>query len=47
VDPDRRIPLDTDWLNNARRVKADHRAAWTWSARWLFWMQQLASTVGW
>jgi hypothetical protein len=47
VDPDRKIVLDTDWLNNARRVSRDSRAAAAWSARWLFWMQQAAATVGW
>jgi hypothetical protein len=47
VDPDRKILLDTDWLNNARRVTPDNRTSAAWSARWLFWMQQVAATVGW
>jgi hypothetical protein len=47
VDPDRRVPLDVDWMNNARRVEPDSRVALAWSARWLFWMQQVIATVGW
>jgi hypothetical protein len=47
VDPDRRILLDRNWSNNARRVEPDRRVAAAWSARWVFWMQQLIASVGW
>ena len=47
VDPDRRVLLDRNWSNNGRRVNADGRVAAAWSARWVFWMQQLIATVGW
>ena len=47
VDPQRKIPLDVDWLNNARRVEADTRASTWWAARAMFWAQTiLASVVG-
>jgi hypothetical protein len=40
IDPDRKVPLDASWLNNARRVQPDARAAGAWTARVLFWAQQ-------
>jgi hypothetical protein len=40
IDPDRKAPLDASWLNNARRVQPDARAASAWTARVLFWAQQ-------
>jgi hypothetical protein len=43
IDPDRGIWLDADWTNNSRRVAADKRVANTWTARVLFWVQQLVS----
>jgi len=47
VDPDRRVLLDVNWLNNARRVEPDHRASAAASMGWLFVLQQLAATAGW
>jgi len=47
VDPDRKVLLDRNWSNNGQRVKADGRVAAAWSARWVFWMQQLVASVGW
>jgi hypothetical protein len=47
VDPDRKVLLDADWMNNARRVEPDLRVARAWTARWLFWMQQAVAAVGW
>jgi hypothetical protein len=46
VDPDRRLLLDVSWLNNARRVEADHRVATKWTARWVFWLQNVLRLVG-
>ena len=43
LDPDRRQPLDLDWLNNARRVDPDRRAAAWLTSRWLLVVQQLVS----
>ncbi|HSL23526.1 MAG TPA: M1 family metallopeptidase [Vicinamibacterales bacterium] len=45
VDPDRRVLLDVDWLNNARRVESDRRAATKWSSRLMFWVQNLVATM--
>ena len=47
VDPDHKLVLDVDWLNNSMRVDADGRAATVWSARWMFLLQQLLAVVGW
>ncbi len=47
VDPDRRILLDVDWSNNARRVRPDSRVAAKWTARMLFWAQNALAFVGW
>jgi hypothetical protein len=46
LDPDRRLLLDVSWLNNARRVQADHRVATKWTARWFFWLQNVLRLVG-
>jgi hypothetical protein len=45
IDPERKVILDVDWLNNSRRVEPDGRAAMKWSARALFWAQNLLATV--
>ncbi len=45
VDPDRKVLLDVDWLNNARRVESDGRASTWWSARMMFWVQNILATV--
>ena len=46
VDPDRRLLLDVNWLNNAKRLTPDHRVATKWTARWLFWLQNALRLVG-
>jgi hypothetical protein len=47
IDPQRKILLDIDWLNNARRVEPDGRASTWWSARVMFWVQNiLAAAAG-
>jgi hypothetical protein len=46
VDPDHRIWLDANWVNNSRRVTPDRTVAVTWTARALFWVQQLISIAG-
>lgn len=46
VDPDGRVILDANVLNNARRVEPDTRLATWWSARWLSGLQQLVAIFG-
>ena len=49
VDPDEKILLDVDRTNNGRLVRADPRAASRWTARAVFWMQNLIDslTIAW
>ncbi|MEP6992958.1 MAG: M1 family metallopeptidase [Acidobacteriota bacterium] len=49
VDPDEKILLDADRTNNGRRPLADPRAATRWTARAVFWVQNMIDflTVGW
>jgi hypothetical protein len=46
VDPDRKIALDVNWLNNGRRIEPDNRPAANWTARWLFLLQNIFTTLG-
>jgi hypothetical protein len=46
VDPDRKVVLDVDWLNNGRRMNADQRVSTHWSAKYLFWIQNLIALIG-
>ena len=46
VDPDRKVVLDADWLNNSRRTKDDVRASARWTARWLSLVQNLLIGLG-
>jgi hypothetical protein len=46
VDPDDRLVLDVNRLNNARRLHADSRAADHWGARWLFALEQVLAGLG-
>ncbi len=41
VDPDEKILLDADRTNNGRRPEGDPRAASRWTARAVFWLQNL------
>jgi Peptidase family M1 domain len=49
VDPEEKILLDADRTNNGRRPEADPRAATRWTARAVFWVQNMVDflTVGW
>jgi len=49
VDPDEKILLDVDRTNNGRRPEADPRAATRWTARAVFWIQNMIDflTVAW
>ena len=46
VDPDRKVMLDVDWLNNGRRLTPDRRPATSWAARWYFLVQTLITSLG-
>jgi hypothetical protein len=46
VDPDRKIELDVDWLNNSRRTSSDARVATKWSMSLMFVVQALLAWVG-
>jgi hypothetical protein len=46
LDPEDRLVLDVNRLNNSRRVEPDARAAAHWGVRWVFWLQQLLAAVG-
>jgi len=46
VDPDERLLLDVNRLNNSRRVEPDGRVASRWGARYVFWLQQLLGLGG-
>jgi hypothetical protein len=46
IDPDRKIMLDANWINNGRRLTTDGRPAASWAARWLFLVQNLITTLG-
>ena len=46
VDPGHLLRLDVNWINNAKRLSADHRVATKWSARWLFWLQNVLRLAG-
>ncbi len=49
VDPDEKILLDTDRTNNGARTEPDPRAATRWTARAVFWVQNMIDfmTVAW
>lgn len=47
LDPDREVPLDVSWLNNARRTRPDTRVAAHWTARVAFWVQNVIAAVLW
>jgi hypothetical protein len=46
VDPDRKLALDLSRLNDGRRLEPDPRPAAKWTARFLFFVQNLLALVG-
>jgi hypothetical protein len=46
LDPEDRLVIDVNRLNNAQRVEPDSRASAHWGARWVFWLQQLLAMAG-
>jgi hypothetical protein len=47
IDPDRKVPLDVNWLNNGRRVEADGTSAARASLNWLGLVQGVVAGLGW
>jgi hypothetical protein len=47
IDPDRKVVLDANWLNNGRRVNADRRAALAGSLTFLTVAQLALASLGW
>ena len=46
VDPEDRLLIDVNRLNNSRRAEPDPRAAARWGTRLVFWLQQLVALAG-
>ncbi len=46
VDPDHKVLLDVDWLNNAQRLKRDRHASTLWGTTYMFWIQNLVAFIG-
>ena len=46
IDPEDKLAIDVNRLNNAKRVEPDGRAAAHWGVRWVFWLQQVLAMVG-
>jgi hypothetical protein len=46
VDPEERLLIDVNRLNNSRRVESGSRASTRWGTRLVFWLQQLAGLAG-
>ena len=46
VDPDHKLMLDRDRLNNERRVEPNHERAWNYGVRALLWAQQVLHWYG-
>jgi hypothetical protein len=46
IDPEHRVTLEVSRLNSARRTDPSARVATTWSARWMFWVQNLLAGAG-
>ncbi len=45
VDPQRKVWLDRNFLNNGKTVEINHAARYKYTLRWLFWMQNLLLNV--
>jgi len=46
VDPGQRNLLDVNWVNNTLRRAPDPAVSRTWTARCLFWLQELVMAAG-
>ena len=46
LDPENRITLEMNRINNGRRLRADARLATSWTTRWIFWVQNILAGAG-
>jgi hypothetical protein len=46
IDPDRKLELDVDWLNNGRRIGSDGRVPVKWASGLMFIVQALLTWIG-
>jgi hypothetical protein len=46
VDPDHKLELDVDWLNNSRRISPDRRVQAKLACHWLFFIQNIIALAG-
>ena len=46
IDPRNRIALEVSRVNNGKRLSPDPRLAVSWTARWMFWLQNLLAGGG-
>jgi hypothetical protein len=47
VDPEGKLLIDVDRLNNSRVAKVNHRPAQRWTVHWLLWVENFLQLVGW
>jgi hypothetical protein len=47
IDPDYRVTLDSDYLNNSRTTESHHGAVHKIAAYWMFLTQFLAQMLSW
>jgi hypothetical protein len=45
VDPQRKIWLDVNFINNGKTIKSSRAPVMKYSIRWFFWMQNLLQYV--
>ena len=45
VDPDHKLPLDVDWLNNSRMRDPGTRGIWRLAGRWGLWLQAMLLAI--
>ncbi len=45
VDPERKVWLDVNFLNNGKTIRSNRSASLKYSTRWLFWMQNFLQFV--
>jgi Peptidase family M1 domain len=46
IDPEHRVTLEVSRVNSARRTDPSAHVARAWSARWMFWVQNLLAGIG-
>lgn len=47
IDPEEKVLIDTNRLNNSYAAKANHAPAQRWAAHWMLWVQNFLQLVGW